>query len=508
MSSIPATNSLHPTLERSPASLTGLRTVAVGAPPSEDARTFAGVFRSVEEGAVERQSEEEDLSDTGLAASLADVTRTQPQEGPLPETGLPVTAAASGPRVGSAPALSDATDRHAQVVPMPSEKVSSGMGNVSLSEPIKDHLPKQDTLNSANRTQPLVGQPQADEGRPPSQGQKTPWAADYTAAPPVNQSQGPAPETSQEGSNQMDQDARAAARTELEERDKWLLVSRAGLAKPQPRAPTEFGLSLPPGMRNWTGLEGPSLAALAGQSEFYPDNASDSDPTTGSPREARFGSGPSLLAQRDLGPSPLAPLAMRSPGLSDLNARDAFSLVTLFADATVTDLGDEGSTPAGTEVSDWRVALSAGPNQPLNALARPDLAQALARQIAVAVQSSDGGKPTVDLRLAPEELGRVRLRVSSHEGVVTVAVVAERSETLDLLRRHVEALARGLLDVGYQEARFSFAGQNSGENAAKAPKAQGFHQAEEQGLGPVLDMPLPPTLLSPAMAGARINVLI
>lgn len=508
MSAIPATNSLHPTLERSPASLTGLLTLAVGAPPSEGARTFAGVFRSVEEGAVERQSEEEDLSDTGLAASPADVTRTQPHEGPLPETGLPATAAASGPRVGSVPALSDATDRHALVVPMPSEKAPSGMGNVSLSEPIKDHLPKQDTLNSANRTQPLVGQPQADESMPPGQGQKTSWAADYTAAPPVNQSQGPAPEASQKGSNQMDQDARASAKTELEERDKRLLVSRAGLAKLQPRTLAEFGLSLPPGMRNWAGLEGPALAAFAGQSEFDPDNASDSDPTTGSPREARFGSGPSLLAQRDLGPSPLAPLATGSSGRSDFNAWDVFSLVTLSADATATDLGDEGGTPAGTEVSDWRVAPYAGPNQPLSALARPDLAQALARQIAVAVQSNDGGKPTVDLRLAPEELGRVRLRVSSHEGVVTVAVVAERSETLDLLRRHVEALARGLLDVGYQEARFSFAGQNSGENAGKAPKAQGFHQAEEKGLGIILDMSLPPTLLLPAMAGARINVLI
>lgn len=508
MSAIPATNSLHPTLERSPASLTGLLTLAVGAPPSEGARTFAGVFRSVEEGAVERQSEEEDLSDTGLAASPADVTRTQPHEGPLPETGLPATAAASGPRVGSVPALSDATDRHALVVPMPSEKAPSGMGNVSLSEPIKDHLPKQDTLNSANRTQPLVGQPQADESMPPGQGQKTSWAADYTAAPPVNQSQGPAPEASQKGSNQMDQDARASAKTELEERDKRLLVSRAGLAKLQPRTLAEFGLSLPPGMRNWAGLEGPALAAFAGQSEFDPDNASDSDPTTGSPREARFGSGPSLLAQRDLGPSPLAPLATGSSGRSDFNAWDVFSLVTLSADATATDLGDEGGTPAGTEVSDWRVAPYAGPNQPLSALARSDLAQALARQIAVAVQSNDGGKPTVDLRLAPEELGRVRLRVSSHEGVVTVAVVAERSETLDLLRRHVEALARGLLDVGYQEARFSFAGQNSGENAGKAPKAQGFHQAEEKGLGIILDMSLPPTLLLPAMAGARINVLI
>jgi flagellar hook-length control protein FliK len=152
-----------------------------------------------------------------------------------------------------------------------------------------------------------------------------------------------------------------------------------------------------------------------------------------------------------------------------------------------------------------------GPNgqyQPLLSLARTDLPQAIAQQIAVAVQSQGAGKSTIDLQLAPEELGRVRLRLTSHEGVVAVSVLAERPETLDLLRRHIETLARGLLDVGYQEARFAFSGQNPGGSPSKTLNAQGATHREDEGRGAVPDLSVPPALSSPALAGARINVLI
>ncbi len=86
------------------------------------------------------------------------------------------------------------------------------------------------------------------------------------------------------------------------------------------------------------------------------------------------------------------------------------------------------------------------------------LAPRLVQQITTAaVGLADG---PVELRLNPEELGHVRLRLESRDGSMAVLVTAERAETLDMLRRNIEQLAAGLRDVGYQELSFGFAGQD------------------------------------------------
>lgn len=63
---------------------------------------------------------------------------------------------------------------------------------------------------------------------------------------------------------------------------------------------------------------------------------------------------------------------------------------------------------------------------------------------------------TVELRLAPEELGRVRMYLHSGEHGIVVNIQADRTETLDLMRRHVDELARNLADAGYENAGFTF----------------------------------------------------
>lgn len=73
----------------------------------------------------------------------------------------------------------------------------------------------------------------------------------------------------------------------------------------------------------------------------------------------------------------------------------------------------------------------------------------------------------VEIRLSPEELGTVRLQlVQSDQGLV-VHVHAERPETLDLLRRHIDQLARHLEASGQEASGFTFSdgqGQTSGNN--------------------------------------------
>ena len=77
-------------------------------------------------------------------------------------------------------------------------------------------------------------------------------------------------------------------------------------------------------------------------------------------------------------------------------------------------------------------------------------------------QIADG---TIEVRLSPEELGRVRLTVAQRDAEVTISVLAERSETLDLMRRHADALSSDLRQAGFDRLSFSF-GQGSGEQAS------------------------------------------
>jgi hypothetical protein len=82
------------------------------------------------------------------------------------------------------------------------------------------------------------------------------------------------------------------------------------------------------------------------------------------------------------------------------------------------------------------------------------LAQSAASQIAEAVRLPLDG--SIEIRLSPEELGRVRLSMIPGEAGLVVQMIAERPETLELLRRHVDLLAADLQDAGYSGLEFSF----------------------------------------------------
>lgn len=99
------------------------------------------------------------------------------------------------------------------------------------------------------------------------------------------------------------------------------------------------------------------------------------------------------------------------------------------------------------------------------AVARPELPMHVAQQIIDVVQTLPS-RP-VEISLNPEELGRLRLSLSSSEHGLVVHILAERPETTDLLRRHIGQLDQDLLDLGFDSVAFSFAEQNhpdSGEN--------------------------------------------
>lgn len=82
------------------------------------------------------------------------------------------------------------------------------------------------------------------------------------------------------------------------------------------------------------------------------------------------------------------------------------------------------------------------------------------RQLAEAIVTGSGGK--LEVQLEPEELGRVRFHMQISEHGVALQVSADRPDTLDLLRRNADQLARLLTEAGYQGSTLSFSGQRRG----------------------------------------------
>jgi hypothetical protein len=99
--------------------------------------------------------------------------------------------------------------------------------------------------------------------------------------------------------------------------------------------------------------------------------------------------------------------------------------------------------------------------------ARAEIGARAAQQVAAALTASPEGR--IELRLDPEELGPVRLGLLPGDGTITVQIAAERGETLELLRRHADLLARELRQAGYGEVSFQF-GADTASGGGAAPR--------------------------------------
>jgi len=134
------------------------------------------------------------------------------------------------------------------------------------------------------------------------------------------------------------------------------------------------------------------------------------------------------------------------------------------------ELGSSVSTGA-PGATDRRPDPAAGP--PVATVAAPPGAHMLAAgtgRLLADVVSRFPDKP-VEVTLSPEELGRVRMTLTTSDGGLSLALVADRPETLDLLRRHIDQLAQDFRDMGYQNLNFSFAqGQGGGADPKPAPR--------------------------------------
>lgn len=108
-----------------------------------------------------------------------------------------------------------------------------------------------------------------------------------------------------------------------------------------------------------------------------------------------------------------------------------------------------------------------------DAPARSDLPRHVAAQLAEAVHRSGSGDRPIEVTLNPAELGRVRISMAPGDSTIIVTVLAERGETLDLMRRHADQLAQDFHDLGYGSTEFAFGQNSDGQGGAQDGAASG-----------------------------------
>jgi hypothetical protein len=117
-------------------------------------------------------------------------------------------------------------------------------------------------------------------------------------------------------------------------------------------------------------------------------------------------------------------------------------------------IGESGLSP--------RIEAAAPPAAlPVGAPSEAAVAAANARMIAEAIALGTM-RDRIELRLDPPELGRVSIDMTMDGNTVSATVSAERPETLDLLRRHVDMLQRELGASGFGSADIGFADRRAG----------------------------------------------
>lgn len=108
---------------------------------------------------------------------------------------------------------------------------------------------------------------------------------------------------------------------------------------------------------------------------------------------------------------------------------------------------------------------------PVAAVALPTPVQQIVSQLQAAILPISPG--VTEVQLNPEELGRIRLVISGSEQALTLSVQADRPETADLMRRHIDGLAEQFRAMGFQDLSFQFQGQGHAGQADDSPDGAG-----------------------------------
>ncbi|WP_176438525.1 flagellar hook-length control protein FliK [Actibacterium lipolyticum] len=154
--------------------------------------------------------------------------------------------------------------------------------------------------------------------------------------------------------------------------------------------------------------------------------------------------------QNDAGPPTEPPLASGMPG----------SAADKLAPAVANMIPDVGAADQSLDLPDPLPILEPRSSAEPTRIAQTVSVQAsqapVIRQVVEIAHATQQG--TVEVALNPEELGKVRMNLSTSEGSISVSILAERPETTELLRNNIDALGKELRALGYSDLSFDFAG--------------------------------------------------
>lgn len=181
---------------------------------------------------------------------------------------------------------------------------------------------------------------------------------------------------------------------------------------------------------------------------------------------------------------PVAAAALNTPQATKTVPMTALAKVEAGKEKTVLDATSALNIEALTATEARSTSSTA--TTPLNQLlGRAETPAAIARQMAEALQKLPD-RP-VEISLNPKELGRVRMNISAVEAGITVTIVTERPETLDLMRRNIDQLVREFQAIGYSDINFAFSegethqgfGEDFDERNGVSPTQLELLEAEE-----------------------------
>ncbi|WP_296418200.1 flagellar hook-length control protein FliK [Pseudooctadecabacter sp.] len=86
----------------------------------------------------------------------------------------------------------------------------------------------------------------------------------------------------------------------------------------------------------------------------------------------------------------------------------------------------------------------------------------IAQQIALAAAQSSSA--TTQIHLNPDELGTVRISLTTGDAGLVVSILAERPDTADLMRRNIDSLMAEFASMGYDNPSFTFDGDQKSQD--------------------------------------------
>ena len=199
--------------------------------------------------------------------------------------------------------------------------------------------------------------------------------------------------------------------------------------------------------------------------------------------------------QPDKGPSKpdetASPSAHHPAGETKLSAEQVFDVSSRPADSAGIKSSADTTQPATPSIPAPQILTAPAAPAATTALAAATNGIALsALPIEIAARAKDG-KNSFSIRLDPPELGRIDVRLDiDRTGHVTSRLIAERPDTLDLLRRDAPQIERALQDAGLKTSdnglQFSLRDQSFANQTDDTPSAASLVVTQDESIPPAV----------------------